>query len=602
VSAFAAAFAVIACGCFAAQADAFVYRSDQGGSIGRANLEGSGVNNTFITATKTGANLLSGIAVDGQHIYRDDFGDHSIGRANLDGTDVNDSVITTGVGSGPVGTGATPTGFAATPALAGSIAWRPCGKQLQCARVRVPLDWSRPAGPKISLAVIRRPAADPARRIGSLFVNPGGPGGSVQQVRRDGAQLERSVNGRFDIVGWDIRGAGASTHIRCFHSQRAADRFFAGWSVPTTLRASPTALRRMAALARRCAALSGSLLAHISTEDTARDLNDLRRLVGDRRLTYEGISAGTFIGQTYANMFPGRVRAMTLDGVVDPIAYTRGTIAGYANQLSYADHAFAGFESLCRQAGPARCALAGHGPVTAGVSRLWARLRHGSIPAPDAKPTGRLSYGDALQAVLLYMSGGPGTWPTMANNLAAAERGDGSGLLTASRVFTAAFTEQSAAPGLPAIGLTCADSPAAQGQRAWRQAVGRLTRVSSLYGPVLAWWRWAPCAAWPVRSADRYTGPWNATTPHPILVIGTRHDPNTPYANAVRTAGRLGNAVLLTLNGYSHTSPQDPSACIQQAETAYLVHLNTPPRGTVCQPNHPPFDPDFGRTPSLPSQ
>ena len=340
------------------------------------------------------------------------------------------------------------------------------------------------------------------------------------------------------------------------------------------------------------------MLAHISTADTARDLDYLRRLVGDRQLTFMGVSGGTFIGQTYANMFPRRVRAMVLDGVVDPVAYTNGLVAGYANQLSYSDRGFAGFMALCQKAGPARCALAGRGPVAPRVNRLFARLRHAPIPAPSVTPPRTLTYGDALSAIVLRMSGGPAAWPGLAANLEAAVHGNGSALETDSRLLTTAFSRQIVAPGLPAVALTCADSPARQGLGAWPKVVAQMTGVSFIYGPVLSWWRWAPCAAWPVRSADRYTGPWNATTKNPILVIGTRFDPNTPYVNAQRAARRLGNAVLLTHQGYSHTSPLDPSACVKHAISAYLVHLITPPRGTVCQSDHQPFDPNFGKPPN----
>jgi pimeloyl-ACP methyl ester carboxylesterase len=475
------------------------------------------------------------------------------------------------------------------------IAWTDCGEQLQCAKVRVPLDWDRPRGPKIHLAVIRHLASRPGRRIGSLFVNPGGPAGSVQQVRDDGASLDAAGRGRFDVVGWDIRGAGDSTHVRCFRREMRRARFFRDWSIPTTGRQSRRIARKAAALARRCGEVSGRLLRHISTADTARDLDYLRRLVGDRRLTYLGISAGTFIGQTYANMFPRRVRAMVLDGVLDPVAYTRGTEAGYANQLSFSDRGFDGFLSLCQSAGPTRCALAGDGPVAPRVNELLADLRRGPIPAPSASPPpGGLTYGDALSAIIVSMSAGPAAWPALAAQLDAAARGDGSALATAGRLLTSAFSSQDVAPGLPAVGLTCADSPARQGPRAWRKVVGRLTAVSFIYGPVISWWRWAPCASWPVRSAERYTGPWDASTKYPILVIGTRFDPNTPYANARRTARRLRNAVLLTHDGYSHTSPGDPSACVKRATSAYLVDLTTPPRGTVCPSDRLPFDPDFG--------
>ena len=117
---------------------------------------------------------------------------------------------------------------------------------------------------------------------------------------------------------------------------------------------------------------------------------------------------------------------------------------------------------------------------------------------------------------------------------------------------------------------------------------------------MLTWWRWAPCASWPAHSAERYTGPWDATTKNPILVIGTRFDPNTPFADARRTARRLGNAVLLTHDGYSHTSRNDPSACVKSATTAYLTRLVTPAAGTICPSDRQPFDPHFGEPLSAP--
>jgi pimeloyl-ACP methyl ester carboxylesterase len=142
--------------------------------------------------------------------------------------------------------------------------------------------------------------------------------------------------------------------------------------------------------------------------------------------------------------------------------------------------------------------------------------------------------------------------------------------------------------------LVCADSPARHPASAWPRVVDRLEAVSRIGGRVVGW-QLAPCASWPIASADRYTGPWNATTKHPILVIGTRFDPNTPLRNARRAARRLGNAVLLTHDGYGHLSRRDPSTCVVQATGSYLVDLTTPPPGTVCPSDRLPFDPDFGQ-------
>ena len=211
---------------------------------------------------------------------------------------------------------------AADPAAAGGIGWRACGPRLDCARVRVPLDWARPGGRTIGLSVIRRRAGHPAARIGSLFVSPGGPS-ELDAVREDGAALDAMGRGRFDVVGWD----GRSAAVRCFRGATARERFWDGWPVPATPADELGYLARTEAFARRCGERAGALLAHVTT--AAR-------------------SGGTMIGQTYANLFPRRVRAMVLDGVVDPIAYSRGTGTWLASSLADDGRVFAEFLRLVR--------------------------------------------------------------------------------------------------------------------------------------------------------------------------------------------------------------------------------------------------------------
>jgi pimeloyl-ACP methyl ester carboxylesterase len=470
------------------------------------------------------------------------------------------------------------------------IAWTDCGKRLQCARVRVPLDWARPGMGTISLAVVRHLASRPGQRIGSLFVNYGGPGvAGVPIVKAGGAELDKLGQGRFDVVGWDPRGTGASTHVRCFANTRAEARFWGrNWSTPTTRRESLRYLPKTVAFVKRCVALSGRLPEHDSTADTVRDLDYLRRLVGDRRLNYRGLSYGTFIGETYANLFPRRVRAIVLDGVLDPVPFATSTQAGVASSGADFDLVFAKLQSLCWGAGPARCALAGHGSVTARVGRLLARLRRGPIPAPSAPAPHLLSYGD----LLLYMFanlGRPASWPQIAAGLEQAATGDGSAIETALRqtrpLYRSALNSATA--------LQCADKPRSQLRpQAWPRIIGRLTRVSPFLA-VTGWWVAVPCAGWPLVNADRYSGPWNASTRNPILVIGTRYDPQTAYAGARRVARLLGNARLLTLDGYGHTTDVDSSMCIDHALSAYLIRPATARRQT-CHADRQPFDPEFG--------
>ena len=473
-----------------------------------------------------------------------------------------------------------------------AISWVACGTQLECARVAVPLDWARHAGRTITLSVIRHLASHPAQRIGSLFVNPGGPGDSgVSAVAEQGGALDAITGGRFDIVGWDPRGSGGSTPVSCFASSAEREAFWQGMPVPTTRQDEQRYLAKSVALAQRCGARNGDLLAHISTADTARDLDYLRGLVGDSRLTFLGESTGSFLGETYANLFPHRVRAMALDGVEDPVSYAADLATLLASVLTATDQVFHEFLALCERVGPASCALAGHGPVEKRVETMLRQLRHHPIPAPSAQPPGELTYGEALTILKLEMLPHPVVWRDAAGMIDAMVQGDASAAETIARgdateSFHRSFEQNTA--------LLCADSPARQNAQQWPQVVHRLEGVSRIGGPVMGWLE-AACAAWPTRSADRYTGPWNAATANPILLIGTRFDPTTPLANAQVTERRLGNAVLLTHDGYGHVSQADPSTCVMQALGRYFTGLTTPARGTTCPSDHGPFDPDFGQ-------
>ena len=482
---------------------------------------------------------------------------------------------------------AAPVPAAAAPAA--GIQWTPCGDRLECATVAVPLDWSRPHGQTISLAVMRHLATDPAHRIGSLLVNPGGPGDSgVDEIATRGAHLDALTGGRFDVVGWDPRGSHRSAPVSCFAT--AADRaaFWGDVIVPTTRADERRYLAKTVALAKRCGQRNGALLEHISMADQVRDLDHLRQLVGDRKLTFFGQSNGTLMGQTYANMFPGRVRAMALDGIVDPIVYRHGLAAALATGLTDTDLVWSKFLSLCEAAGPDRCALAGHGPVAARVDAFLARLRR----APIDTAAGPLTYGELLAAAKFNVPASPADWPQTAAALELALEGDATilkqltGDLTSDAVRLA-FEQNTA--------LTCADAPSRQTAAQWPAVVHRLTRISRIGGGAFGWIIGAPCASWPTHSATRYDGPFDRHTGTPILRINMRYEANTPLVSARIAERRLGNAVLLVQDGYGHLIASDPSACVDAALGAYLVHLRTPARGTRCASDHVPFDPAFGQ-------
>jgi pimeloyl-ACP methyl ester carboxylesterase len=479
------------------------------------------------------------------------------------------------------------------------IAWAACdppSQDLQCARIRVPLDWDRPRGRTISLALIRHLASKPDERIGTLLINPGGPGDTgVGLVSGDPDGIDAIGGGRFDVVSWDTRGTHASTpRLRCFESRRSEQRFWAGVTVPTTTAKAKRTVRIGAALARRCGKVSGWLLPHMSTADTARDMDHLRALVGEEKLTYVGLSYGTYLGQTYANMFPDRIRAMLLNGIVNAVRYSKSTEERLAMFSDAADEVFGQFLSLCASAGPERCALAGGERSPAEKwEQLVARVKREPIPAPGANGTAlsrsELTYVDLLTSQFPPMRA-PTVWPQNAADLDAALRGDGSALVNAASGFTSPDGWGGASTS---AAIQCADAPNRKGPRAGPGVFERLTRAGTLQGPLHFAWEWAPCASWPVRGEDNYRGPWNASTPVPILLISERYDPNSGYGNAVSAERYLANAVLLTHEGYGHLFFQNPSACVDKAMVDYLTELITPPEGTVCQSEHLPFDPEL---------
>jgi hypothetical protein len=247
---------------------------------------------------------------------------------------------------------------------------------------------------------------------------------------------------------------------------------------------------------------------------------------------------------------------------------------------------------LCGAAGPDRCALAGHGPVAPRVNRL----RHHPLPAPSADPPGELTYGEALTTLKLAALAEPNVWPLAAAALEAAIQGDASVIETIARTFTSdqvriGIQDQSTA-------LICADSPARQPAKAWPRVVDQLEAVSRIGGPVVGWLAGAPCASWPSPSADRYTG---LGTPPPSIQSWSSVPGSTPPRRFVTPGWRRGGRatrVLLVHDGSGHLTRRDPSSCVTQAISHYLVELATPPSGTVCPSDRPPSTPTSA-SPSL---
>ena len=264
------------------------------------------------------------------------------------------------------------------------LRWRTCQKTDQCATARLPLDYHHPGGAKITLALLRIRAADPRRRLGTIFVNPGGPGDSARAFAALLPQaVPRVILDRFDIVGVDPRGVGGSTPLRCFATRAAQARALAPFSpdsFPVTAAQQRSWIGAARALGRACSSTGRKIASAMSTTDNALDMDVLRRAVGDRKLTYFGESYGSYLGLVYANMFPGRVRALVIDGIIDPPelvgtpATASAPVFDRLGSAAASDRALRELLELCQRAGRSRCSFAG--PDTqARFARLAARLR-----------------------------------------------------------------------------------------------------------------------------------------------------------------------------------------------------------------------------------
>jgi pimeloyl-ACP methyl ester carboxylesterase len=495
------------------------------------------------------------------------------------------------------------SGSAAVAAGASSpVLWSPCERgRFDCATVPVPLDYDQPKGATILLSLIRLRATDPARRIGSLLVNPGGPGGSgVDLVLGAGEVLAPEIRARFDLVGFDPRGVARSTALRCFGTPRQWGPAF--WAdLPLT----PAGVDVVAAadryLADACAQRGGSILDHMSTADVARDMDLLRARLGDERLTFLGFSYGSMLGTTYANLFPDRVRAIVIDGVLDPIAWTTGAAGQQDLPFSTRLRSDAGaqatlgeFFRLCDQAGP-DCAFSGNS--AARFAALRARLLDGPIQVTLDGETFPFTYTDLIYGMLgvLYS---PFAWPFAGEVLALLEQSASAtaiGTALAGLRQSLGYVNKRGFPHYPNFveslpGVACSDSDNPDSHLDWFTAAESAEAQFGYFGRA---WTWISsiCSVWPGRSDDRYTGPWNAATANPVLVVGNFFDPATRYEGAQTVAGLLPNSRLLSYAGWGHTAYGGLSRCIDTAVNAYLISGALPAAGTVCQPEMDPFAP-----------
>ncbi len=441
-----------------------------------------------------------------------------------------------------------------------TLRWRDCdlGVDARCATLTVPLDWGDPAGPTVDLALGRLPAT--GDRIGSLIANPGGPGGSGLEFLSY-EPFSTAVSRRFDIVSWDPRGVGDSTAVTCGDS--TVSDFLDDDPDPDDAGEQATLDADAAAVSEECRADDLDLLAHVGTRDVARDLEAIRRALGDEPLTYVGFSYGTQIGQQYAEFFPTRIRAMVLDGVVDPaLGYTEFLLG----QTAAFEQAFRANSAACRDAGPDECGVE---DLPAAYDQVRERVERTRLPAdgPDVGPA-------ELAVAAVYTSYSADGWLDLGPALQQAiEDDDGQALSDLAQGYYdfGGFTAYAA--------VVCIDTPPPAGADAYRAFADEARRVSPRFGGQVAN-ELLPCATWPVPPV---AAPSAITAPGapPILVVGNTGDPATPYDNAVAVADQLSSGVLVTADIDGHTA-YGIDRCVTRVVDRYLIDLTVPPADPRC--------------------
>lgn len=449
------------------------------------------------------------------------------------------------------------------------LAWEDCGTD-DCATLEVPLDYDDPTGESIELSVLKVAAQSPKRRVGSLVVNPGGPGGSgVDYASNAVSYFGSELLDVFDIVGFDPRGVGLSTPLQCLSDARL-DAFVAADPDPDTAAEIARSDRLIRQFGRGCVKESGDLTAHVSTVEAARDIDILRTALGDSKLSFFGASYGTFLGATYAEQFPGRVGRMVLDGAIDPSLTSLKLSLVQAKGFETALRAYAG---ACVNRGG--CFLGDSvDSATMRIRQFLDSVEREPLPAG----TRGLAVGNAVLGIWapLYNQS---YWPVLDDALRAGLEGDGQTLLALSDAYTSRSGDGYQDNSLEALyGVNCLDHDDAIPSSEVEKYIPRFEEASPTFGAIFAF-SLSSCAQWPIHTG-RVPDEIRAGGAAPVLVIGTTRDPATPLVWAEALADQLDSGVLVRRDGDGHTGYLAGNECVDSAVESYLVS-GTVPEGTV---------------------
>ncbi|NBE51876.1 alpha/beta hydrolase [Streptomyces boluensis] len=440
------------------------------------------------------------------------------------------------------------------------------GAGWECATMKAPLDHARPDGETIDVALIRRKATDPDRRIGSLLYNFGGPGGSGVTTLPLAAMDYKKLNSRYDLVSFDPRGVGDSASVKCVDDRTMDELTSAPEGVPDSAAEERELLGRQKVYVAACERNSGKVLPHLTTENTARDMDLMRQVLGDDKLHYFGISYGTELGGTYAHLFPKNVGRAVLDAVVDP---TKGTVESAIAQVKGFQHALDNY-------------LESTGKDPEQGTRTLAKLLEVLDEKPLPTATGRTLTRNLATTGIASALYREDSWPYLTKGLNEARAGQGDTLLLLAdfyntRDMQGRYSNQQAAGGA----IRCADSSERFTLDDVKKHLPAYEKESPVFGEALAWGL-SGCTGWPVRG-DHRTPDVSAKGAAPLLVIGNTGDPATPVEGAQRMSDRLGKGVgvTLTVDGEGHGT-YGINNCATRAVDAYLLDGKVPKDGKTC--------------------
>ncbi|HEY1276883.1 MAG TPA: alpha/beta hydrolase [Thermoleophilaceae bacterium] len=482
-----------------------------------------------------------------------------------------------------------PTAAAADPP---KLKWEACGDAgAQCATAKVPKDYDSPGRGTLKLAVAKSPATDQAHKIGSLFFNFGGPGAPAAiYVEAFGADLFPALNERFDIIGMDPRGVGDSQPSIDCHANQETQGFYSEPFQTPEIVDPPTLFRKDRRYINKCINDNPGILPYVSTANVARDMDGLRKAVGDNKLTYLGFSYGTYLGATYASLFPNRYRSLVLDGPVDADNFANRPSNGLLEQTSGFERELGRFLQACAVDQVACSGFGGTDPWDA-LDQLIDRADQTPIPAPNYAPDPRPIKGDDIRGAAFAELYAKFLWGDLAKALADAANGDGSGIR---RMVDEDWFGRDPDTGEYSSStdkyflITAADQTYTHRNLDRYFELGDLAWGMFDHFYVNNGYSELNYGLYPIQGRDTFKGPFRVPGSSPtILVVDTTYDPATPYRGGKRLARDLGQTRLLTMRGDNHTAYQGNSACIDEKVEAYLINRELPPPGTSCRQEVP---------------